>query len=85
MTSPRPNPGAMPEPQWIWRRLLTWVVVAAVLVAVHRVIGLIPPAHLAPVADRLIWLLGAVVTLYLIGPTAEHIVALVRAWRGSSS
>lgn len=85
MTPDAPPSRPMPEPQWFWRRLLTWVVVVAALVGVHRVIGLIPAGQLAPIADRLIYLLGAVVTLYLIGPTAEHIVALVRAWRGSSS
>ncbi len=76
-------PGPMPEPQWLWRRLLTWVVVVAILVAVHRVIGLIPAEQLGAIAGRLIWLLGAVVTLDLVGPTAEHIVALVRAWRSA--
>lgn len=83
MTDPSSASRPMPEPQWFWRRLLTWVVVVAVLVAVHRVIGLIPAAQLGAIASKLIWLLGAVVTLYLVGPTAEHIVALVRAWRSS--
>lgn len=83
MTDPSTASRPMPEPQWFWRRLLTWVVVVAVLYGLHRLIGLVPAQDLAPIAELLVWLLGSVVSLYLIGPTAEHIIALVRAWRGS--
>ena len=43
------------------------------------------PKIIVAVCGVLILLLGGLVAFYLIGPTAEHIIALVRAWRGEDS
>lgn len=71
-----------PEPKWVWRRLIVWVVSVFAMLQLHGILKRIPLEHIAQIADRLLVLLGLVLAVYLIGPTAEHIVALVRAWRG---
>lgn len=75
----------LPEAQWFYRRLFTWAVTGWALFTLHGLIQRIPEADLRAIATRLILLLGALVAFYLIGPTAEHIIALVRAWRGENS
>lgn len=72
----------LPESQWLWRRLITWVVAVWAMTQLHFLIARIPDGDLRVIADRLILLLATLIALYLIGPTAEHIIALVRAWRG---
>ena len=74
----------LPEGQWFWRRLITWAVAAWAMTQLHFLIGRIPDGDLRGIADRLILLLASLIALYLIGPTAEHIIALVRAWRGEN-
>ncbi|MGW8706070.1 hypothetical protein ACWGLL_12130 [Brevundimonas sp. NPDC055814] len=75
----------LPEAQWFWRRLFTWTVTGWVLFHLHGLIQRMPEGDLRTIATRLILLLGALVAFYLIGPTAEHIIALVRAWRGEKA
>lgn len=75
----------LPEAQWLYRRLFTWAVTGWALFTLHGLIQRMPEADLRAIATRLILLLGALVAFYLIGPTAEHIIALVRAWRGEKA
>lgn len=70
-----------PEAQWLWRRLFTWVVTAFILLQLHLLIDRMPLEDLRTIAERLILLLASLIALYLIGPSAEHIIALVRAWK----
>ncbi len=72
----------LPEAQWLWRRLFTWLVTAFVLAQLHILITRMPAEDLRAIAERLLLLLGSLIAFYLIGPTAEHIIALVRAWKG---
>lgn len=77
------HPLPLPEAQWLWRRLFTWLLTSFVLWQLHLLIGRMPNDDLRSIAERLILLLGTLVAFYLIGPTAEHIIALVRAWKGT--
>lgn len=70
-----------PEAQWLWRRLFTWIVTAFILLQLHLLIARMPLEDLRTIAERLIMLLASLIALYLIGPSAEHIIALVRAWK----
>lgn len=70
-----------PEAQWLWRRLFTWIVTAFILLQLHLLIDRMPLDDLRTIAERLILLLASLIALYLIGPSAEHIIALVRAWK----
>ncbi|WP_242913472.1 hypothetical protein [Brevundimonas pishanensis] len=70
-----------PEAQWLWRRLFTWIVTAFILLQLHLLIDRMPLEDLRTIAERLILLLASLIALYLIGPSAEHIIALVRAWK----
>lgn len=74
----------LPEAQWLWRRLITWAVAVWAMAQLHFLIARIPDGDLRVIAERLILLLATLIALYLIGPTAEHIIALVRAWRGDN-
>lgn len=73
--------GPLPEAQWLWRRLFTWLVTAFIAWQLHTLVDRLPTEDLRLIADRLILLLATLVAFYLVGPTAEHIIALVRAWR----
>lgn len=73
---------AMPEAKWMWRRLYTWTVTIGSLVALGFIIQRADADGAVELGKRLIWLLGATSTLYLVGPTAEHIIAALRAWKG---
>lgn len=70
-----------PEAQWLWRRLFTWIFTAFILLQLHLLIDRMPLEDLRTIAERLILLLASLIALYLIGPSAEHIIALVRAWK----
>lgn len=76
---------ANPEPQWTFRRVYVWAVTALACGALGWIIARAPESDLRELGLRITWLLLAVITIYLIGPTAEHIVAALRAWRGGSS
>lgn len=70
------------EMKWGWRRLLTFFVVACALALVAVIVGkLDEPSALKNLAQWLIGLVAMAITYYLIGPTAEHIVAAVQAFR----
>lgn len=75
----------LPEAQWFWRRLFTWGVTIWILFQLHTLIARLPEGDLRSISERLILLLGSLIAFYLIGPTAEHIIALVRAWRGNKT
>lgn len=73
----------LPEAKWLWRRLFTWLVTVFIAWQLHSLVARLPTEDLRVIAERLIVLLATLVAFYLIGPTAEHIIALVRAWKGT--
>lgn len=70
------------EAKWTWRRLYTYGVTVAALALLAVIVWRIDAGGLKGVAWGLIALIGLLATYYLIAPTAEHIVAALRAWRG---
>lgn len=75
----------LPEGQWVWRRVAIFTVCSFLMWKLHGLIDRMPLGDLRPITQHLILLLATLLALYLIGPTAEHIIALVRAWRGDNS
>lgn len=75
----------LPEAQWLWRRLAIFTVCIFAMWKLNGLIDRLPLGDLRPITQHLILLLATLLALYLIGPTAEHIIALVRAWRGENS
>jgi len=70
------------EMKWGWRRGLTYLAVIVSLALVGLIIRkLDDPTALLILAQWLIGLIAMFATYYLIGPTAEHIVAAVQAFR----
>jgi len=71
----------LPEHRWLWRRLYVFLASLAVwrllLLAVERV----PAEALPGVARNLMGLLALVVVLYLVAPTAQHVVELLAQLR----
>lgn len=70
------------ESQWTWRRVFTYAVTVAALALLAVVVWRMEPGQLRAVALGLIGLVALLATYYLIAPTAEHIVAALRAWKG---
>lgn len=75
----------LPEGQWFWRRLFVWAVTGGLMFKLNSAIDRLAISDLRSICERLILLLAVMSAFYLIGPTAEHMVALVRAWRGENS
>lgn len=75
----------LPEAQWLWRRLAIFTVCIFAMWKLNGLIDRLPLGDLRAITQHLILLLATLLALYLIGPTAEHIIALVRAWRGENS
>jgi uncharacterized membrane protein YfcA len=70
------------EMKWTWRRLFVFVVTVIALSVVAWIVHKLDDADgLKNLAQWLIGLIAMLSTYYLIGPTAEHIVAAVQAFR----
>lgn len=78
----------MPEGRWLFRRILTFAITAVVLAilcyiarAVHDLGATQPAAALDALYGMfrlMVWLLGLVLTYYLVAPSAEQITKLVQ-------
>ncbi len=66
----------LPNPQWTFRRVYLWLVSTVLLIMLWRAVERAPPDAIETIALGLIVLLGFALSIYLIGPTAEHIVRL---------
>lgn len=66
----------LPAGVWTFRRVFVFALTLIAMALVWRIIELAPPAYLAAIAKWLIGLVGLLVVVYTIGPTAEHIVRL---------
>lgn len=75
----------LPEIDWFWRRIYTYVVSIVLILLIAYVLyglrGVQDADGLLEIGLRLCWLLGAVITFYLVAPSAEQIVHLVQAAR----
>ncbi len=78
-----PNPGlrGLPEAQWLWRRLIVWAASAGLYGLLAWVVARAPAASMAMIAMGLMKLLGLVLVLYLVAPSAQQLVELVAAAR----
>ena len=69
----------LPESQWLWRRIYTYVATVACLGLVGWIVHkLADGKHLAGIAYGLIGLSALLATYYLIAPAAEHIVRAIQ-------
>ncbi len=67
---------ALPANSWTFRRIFIFAATALLLALEWRMVELMPPADLAGVAKWHVALIGLLAFLYLVGPTAEHVVRL---------
>lgn len=77
MTDPQ---DPLPESHWTFRRWFTYIVSLVCLAGVGWIIHKISEGqHLAGVAYALVGLCALLATYYLIAPSAEHIIKVVKA------
>lgn len=84
MTEPTPRfEGAPPlaEGRWLWRRLYVFASTGAAWLLLDRLIVLAPPEAALAVAKGLMALLALTMILYLVAPTAQQLIASLRALR----
>lgn len=76
MTDPQ---DPLPEASWTFRRWFTYAVTLIALILIGWIVAkLTEGVHLAGVAYGLIGLVALFATYYLIAPSAEHVVKLLR-------
>ena len=73
-----------PEPQWFFRRVLTYGVIIVILCFIGACVAMMPADDRQLVALALIGLAAHMYTIYTVGPSAREIAAVVAAWRGHS-
>lgn len=75
----------LPEGNWIWRRAYTYALTIATLAliwfGVDALWKLREGASLHDITQRLIWLLAAVLTYYMVAPSAEQITRMIQSAR----
>ncbi len=75
----------LPEANWLWRRVYTYVMSLILVVLIAWVLDslhdLRDAQSLYEIGMRLCWLLAAVLTYYLVAPSAEQITRLVQSAR----
>ncbi|WP_122464698.1 hypothetical protein [Brevundimonas lutea] len=71
----------LPEAQWLWRRLIVWTISLGLTALLARVVERAPAAAAVPIAEGLMKLLGLVLILYLVAPSAQQLVELITAAR----
>lgn len=67
--------GILAEGRWLWRRLYAFLTSAAAWVTLERLAADAPPEAAQELARHLILLLTLTVVLYLVGPTAQQLIA----------
>ena len=80
-TPPHPAPSPLAEGRWLWRRLYVFASTGAAWVLLDRLIALTPPEAALPLARALMALLALTMILYLVAPTAQQLIASLRALR----
>lgn len=72
---------SLPEGQWLWRRLIVWVVVVGLWSLLAFTVARAPAEAAPAIAGLLVRLLGLVLILYLVAPSAQQLVELAAALR----
>lgn len=75
------RPTGLPETQWVWRRLFVWTLTFGLWALLAQTVARAPAASLTPIALGLMKLLGLVLVLYLVAPSAQQLVELLAAAR----
>ena len=64
------------EGRWLWRRLYVFAASAGLWALLARTVEIAPPTALLPLARGLMGLMALLLTIYLVAPTAQQLVAL---------
>lgn len=67
---------ALPEPQWLWRRIYVFVASFGLWRLLGRLVERAGPEQTPQIAHGLMTLLALMLVLYLVAPTAQQLVAL---------
>lgn len=79
--SPNAPPPPLAEGRWLWRRLYVFSVSLAIWILLARAIRATKPEALPRVTDGLMALLGLLLVIYLVAPTAQQLVELAARLR----
>lgn len=71
----------LPEGRWLWRRLYVFGLSGGVWWLLREALARAPAAAMAPLALGLMWLLGFLLVLYLVAPSAQQTAHLVLGLR----
>jgi len=69
------------EGRWLWRRLYVFGLSLALWSLLVRAIRTTPPEAMPRITEGLISLLGLLLVLYLVAPTAQQLIELVASLR----
>ncbi|MGA0544431.1 hypothetical protein ACO2Q1_04095 [Brevundimonas sp. VNH65] len=67
---------SLAEGRWLWRRLYVFAASLGLWALLARTVEIVPPAALLPLARGLMGLMALLLTIYLVAPTAQQLVAL---------
>lgn len=67
------------EGQWLWRRLYVYAGTAVFWVLLDRLIAVVPQEAAPRLAEGLMALLALTMVLYLVAPTAQQLIAGLKA------
>lgn len=79
--TPTPEPAALAEGRWLWRRLYVFATSGAAWLLLDRLIVATPPDAVPRLAQGLMALLALVLVLYLVAPTAQQLIATLAVLR----
>ena len=67
------------EGQWLWRRLYVYAGTVVTWVLLDRLIAVVPQEAAPRLAEGLMALLALTMVLYLVAPTAQQLIAGLKA------
>ena len=73
-TAPADPPTGLAEGRWLWRRLYVYATSGGAWLLLDRLIALVPPDAAPDLARALMALLALTLVLYLVAPTAQHLI-----------
>lgn len=69
------------EGRWLWRRLYVFAASGGLWVLLAWAVRRVEPVAMARVAEGLMSLLGLLLVLYLVAPTAQQLIELIAQLR----
>lgn len=78
------RPTNLAEGRWLWRRLYVFLTSGAIWLMLARLSLQAPPQEATRLMDRGLSLLGLLVVLYLVAPTAQQMLAGLSGLSGRS-